>query len=305
MNPFQHMVALVIISCLCGTASDTARAQNDVMPPSWRSGPKRPPKASPESGDLRDDRFRPESTPWYQPQFAFGVGLNLPEILPLEGYLFFGKYFALRAFYTPPMPFNIRIEMPSDVISTKKGIGVANPDFTIRLKATYGAHYGIEALGFPFGGSFFVMAGASHRRMRLVGGAKSPILVCSLIEASKEPPCGDPNASIQTRTELEIKADIETEALLTRAGLGWFWHIGSSGYFMFNAGGTRPSRIQRKVDVEANLDTPATSDEDITGALAQVKAEREADLEDKAVREMRPVDEKILPILGIAAGIRL
>lgn len=242
--------------------------------------------------------------PWYMPRVALGVGLNVPELVPIESYFFFGRYFGLRLFYAPPIPFNIRVEMPSDVISTKKGIAVANPDFEVRFKATYGAHYGAEALYFPLGGSFFLASGVSHRRMRLVGDAKSPVLVCSLIEAAKEPPCGDPNAAIRTRTELEVHAEAETTALLVRAAVGGFWHVGSWGYFMVNAGATKPTKINRDVTVTTELDAGGEQDEEVKGALAQVKAEREADLKDKAIKEMRPVEEKILPIFGIAAGVR-
>jgi hypothetical protein len=140
--------------------------------------------------------------------------------------------------------------------------------------------------------------------MRLVGDAKSPILVCSLIEAAKEPPCSDPAARIETQTELALDADVTTTAMLVRAGLGWFWHVGDFGYIMFNAGASKPTSIKRNVKVEANMVTPAGTDAEVSGALAQVKAEREADLESKAVREMRPVEEKLLPILGLAAGVR-
>lgn len=281
-------------------------------------GSRSAPARTPPSWDIDNESLYPESPPavgrtkrrikkarpWWQPRSAIGVGLNFPELIPFEGYLFFGRYFGLRLFYTPPLPFNIRVEMPADVISTRRQVGVANPDFTIRLKATYGAHYGAEALVFPFGGSFFIATGVSHRSMRLIGDAKSPILVCSLIEAAKEPPCGDPAARIETQTELEIKADARTTALLTRASVGWFWDVGSWGYLMFNAGVTKPSHIRRNVKVEANLDQPSTVDEEVSGALAQVKAEREADLAEKAKNEMRPVDQKMLPILGLAAGIR-
>lgn len=244
--------------------------------------------------------------PWYVPRAALGVGLNVPELLPFEGWLFFGRHVALRAFYTPELPFNIRIEMPSDVISTKKGVGVANPEFTIRLKAYYGPHYGLEGLAFPFGGSFFVGGGAAYRAMRLVGSAKSAILVCSIFEVAKEPPCPDPAASLRPDTKLQLDADARTSAILLRGMLGWFWDVGDWGYLSLQAGATRPTQIRRKVSVVATLDTPgsAEEDQDITGALAQVKAEREAELERKAIKEMRPVDTKLLPILGLSAGVR-
>ncbi len=253
---------------------------------------------------VESKRGRKNVRPWYQPRMALGVGLSVPELLPIEGYFFFGKYAGLRLFYTPPMHFNIRVEMPADVVSTKKGVAVANPDFDIRFKATYGAHYGAEAMVFPFAGSFFLASGLSHRRMKLVGDAQSPVLVCSIIEAAKDPPCGDPNASIRTRTELAIHADAETSALLARGAIGGFWNVGSFGYFMVNLGATKPVKVYRDVKVTTDLDTPEAEDEEVKGALAQVKSEREADLDAKAVKAMRPVDEKLLPIFGIAAGVR-
>ena len=249
---------------------------------------------------------RKKGRPWYLPRAALGVGLNVPELVPVEAWLFFGKYFAIRGFYAPQLPFNIRVEMPSDVISTKKGVGVANPDFTINLKAHYGPHYGLEAMVFPFGGSFFIGGGAAHRTMRLVGSAKSSILICSLIEVAKEPPCPDPDARLHPDTKLQVAADARTTALLVRGAIGFFWDVSDWAYFTLQAGATRPSQIRRRVKVTTGLDFPNGdgADDDITGALALVKTEREAELERKAIKEMRPVDSKLLPILGLSTGIR-
>jgi hypothetical protein len=278
---------------------DDSLDANEDIPPSWRAHDKTLYRdASPKK------KSRTNSS-WYIPRFAVGAGLNVPELIPFEAYMMFGKYFAIRSFYTPILPFNVRIEMPADVISTKKGIGVANPDFTIRMKAEYGAHYGAEAMIFPFGQSFFIAGGGSHRRMRLQGAAQSPILVCSLIEAAKDPPCADPNTRLQTQTELGIAADATTTAILGRAAIGGFWHIGRYGYFMMNMGYSKPLRIRRDVDIETTVDGPSSSDQDISGAIAEVKNEREIELEKKAMQEMRPVEEKPLPIFGIAAGVRL
>jgi hypothetical protein len=300
------MLRYVGIGFLFIVMGATARAQDhgafsddsQEIPPTWRAHDKNLYR------DVSTEKKR-KSSDWYVPRVAIGAGLNVPELLPFEAYLLFGKYFAIRTFYTPVLPFNIRIEMPADVISTKKGIGVANPDFTIRMRAEYGAHYGAEAMYFPFGKSFFLAAGASHRRMRLTGDAKSPILVCSLIEAAKDPPCADPDARLQTQTELQISADATTTALLGRGAIGGFWHVGRFGYFMMNLGYTKPLRIRRNVEVVTNVDGPSSNDPEITGAIAEVKAEREAELEKKALQEMRPVEERPLPIFGIAAGIRL
>lgn len=283
-----------------GLAQDYGTFADDDkdIPPSWRADDKNLYQDTPQKN-------RKTSAVWYKPRIAIGAGLNVPELLPFEAYFLFGKYFGIRTFYTPVLPFNIRVEMPADVISTKKGIGVANPDFTIRMRAEYGAHYGAEAMYFLFGKSFFLAAGASHRRMRLTGNASSPILVCSIIEAAKDPPCADPDARLQTQSQLEISADATTTALLGRGALGGFWHVGRFGYFMMNVGYTKPLRIRRNVEVVTNVNGPSSTDEEISGAIAEVKAEREEELERKALQEMQPVEERPLPIFGIAAGIRL
>lgn len=299
------MLRTVLISFFLALAAQSGLAQDygtfadeeQSIPPSWRADDRNLYQEAP--------KYRKSTRPWYNPRIAIGAGLNVPELLPFEAYFLFGKYFAIRTFYTPVLPFNIRVEMPADVISTKKGIGVANPDFTIRMRAEYGAHYGAEALYFPFGKSLFLAAGASHRRMRLTGNARSPILVCSIIEAAKDPPCADPNARIETQSQLDISADATTTALLGRGAIGGFWHVGRFGYFMMNIGYTKPMRIHRSVDVIANVDGPSSNDPEVSGAIAEVKAEREEELEKKALQEMQPVEERPLPIFGIAAGIRL
>ena len=131
-----------------------------------------------------------------------------------------------------------------------------------------------------------------------------PEILSSIIEVAKEPPCGNPDASLRPDTKLRVDVDARTSALLVRGMLGWFWHLSDFAYMTLQLGATKPTRVTRKVKVIATLDSPSDSDEEVTGALAQVKAEREADLERKAIKEMRPVDEKLLPIVGLSAGIR-
>ena len=307
MRPRLLRFLMTGLALLAGAFLSAAplRAESNAgwLPPSWRMG-----GSDASTMDQHAEQRTRRSTyarPWYEPRFALGVGLNVPELLPIEAYAFFGRYFGVRLFYTPPLPFKIRVEMPSDVISVyQQALVVANPDFEVRADATYGAHYGAEALVFPFGGSFFIAAGISHRRMRLIGDAQSPVLVCPLLEGAKEDPCSDPDNSIKTHTQLAAHVDADTEALLTRGALGWFWHVGRAGYFTLDIGMTHPSEIHRSVTIKTGLDVPETDGEEIVGALAQVKSDREADLRDKAVKAMLPVEEKNLPILGIGAGIR-
>lgn len=240
----------------------------------------------------------------YEPKFSFGLGANLPEIFPFESHIFLGPYVALRLFYTPPLPKKIRVEMPSDVISAKNGLAVVNPDITIPLELTYGPHYGIEGYIFPFGGSFFVGGGVSFRKIRLKGDAKSPIKLCSVIEALKEPPCGNDDTAITTKLQLELSADAVTSASLVRTAAGWYWLVGDSFYFTTSFGLARPTGIKRSMTVVASVDAPGAASEVLEDALVAYKKEKEAEMEQKALKEIQPVEERILPILGVSFGLR-
>jgi len=255
-------------------------------------------------GYKKNKRVVRKKRPWFKPRFALGGGVNLPEFVPIEAYMFFGKYFAIRGFYTPPLPFNIRVEMPSDILSTKKKIGVANPDFTIKFKAVYGPQYGFEGLYFPTGKSFFVSGGGSFRQIELSGHTKSPLYVCSLQEVAKNPPCGDESKRLTTSTQIELAADTITTSLVARGAMGWMWDVGRVGYFTLYGGYAKPFNIKKNASITANLDSPQTEDEALTGALEQFKAEKEAELRDKALSEIGPSTEKPLPILGISFGVR-
>ena len=255
--------------------------------------------------DPRDNAEVRQENRWYLPELAFGVGLGIPEIIPLEGYAFFGRHLAVRAFFTPPLPFKIRVEVPSDVISAKQGLAVANPDFTAEFKGSYGSTYGADLLYFPFGGSFFIGGGIAQRRLKLAGDASAPVLVCSIIEAAKEPPCGDPSARIETKTRLALEADVSTASLINTIETGWFARIGGSGYFTARFGFAVPWGINRTSTINATLDGPSSTPEDISGALADIRTEKEAEMRKKVLQEIRPLDEKGLPIVAFGAGIRL
>ena len=243
--------------------------------------------------------------PDWLPDLALGVGASIPDILPIDAQLVFSRWFRVRLFYGPEMPFKARVEMPSDVISTKNGVAVANPDFIIRMNASYGPSYGVEAMVFPLANSFFLAGGMSVRTFQLEGKAKSGVLVCSVIEAAKEPPCGDPNARLTTRTELEIRARAKTESNLMRMSAGFLWQIAESGYFSIYAGMAKPYAIRRKVSITTGIDSHGgEGDGAISGALAQVKIDKEAELEKKALKEIAPYDNKTIPILGIGGGIQ-
>ena len=274
------------------------------LPPSWRTPE---PKKSRKRGlpshlaaGRKSERY--QSNDWV-PELAVGIGANIPEILPIDAHLVFAKWFRLRLFYSPEIPFKARVEMPSDVISTKNGVAVANPDFIIRMNASYGPSYGAEAMVVPLANSFFLSGGMSVRAFKLEGNARSGILVCSNIEAAKEPPCGDPEARLTTRTELVVSAKAKTQSTLLRASAGWLWQIADSGFFSIYGGLARPIGNKRTADVTTGIDSKGgDSNEEVPSALARVKVEKEAELEAKALKEMEPYDKKVIPILGLGGG---
>lgn len=279
--------------------TDVSQAK-DAPPPGFAM-----PLPSSKAETNRKIREAPAQDAWYKPSYALGIGLGIPEILPLDGYAFFGRYFALHVFYMPSLPFKARVEIPTDVISAKQGSAVANPDFTVFFKGSYGAAYGADLMAFPFAGSFFVGAGISQRRLGIRGNAESPILACSLLEAAKEPPCGDPNARLEFKTKLALTADVSTAAFVNRLHAGWFARIGNAGYLTFHFGYARPWSIHRNVSVKASLDSPSAADDEITGALAEIRAEKEDEMRRKVLQQVQPLDEKGLPILAIGTGIRI
>jgi hypothetical protein len=242
---------------------------------------------------------------WYKPSFALGFGAGFPTLMSIEGYGFVGRYLAVRGFFMPPIPFGIRVELPSDVISAKQGLAVANPPFDVNFKGRYGASYGADMMVFPFAGSFFVGAGLYERRLRLEGNAESGILACSVIEAAKEPPCGNENARIETQTRLVIKADITTSSLVNGLGAGWLVRFWDSAYMTFQFGYAKPWNIDRRVSVSATLDSPSSAPTEITGALADIRMEKEDEMRTKVLQEIKNYDEKGQPILGLSFGIRL
>lgn len=290
------LVTYLLIGAPLALGQSTDETGYSDLPASWET--------SSGVGHSRRRIKKKKKREWWMPQFAIGAGLNVPEFVPIESYLFFGKYFAIRGFYTPPLPFNIRVEMPSDVISTQNGVGVANPDFEIRFKMRYGPHYGFEGLFFPTGKSFFIGGGASFRQVELDGEAKSPVYVCSLVEAYKEPPCGDPSARLQTETEIDIKAQAVSAAHLARASTGWMWDVGRTGYTTLYAGYSRPFRVKSNVNVQVDLDSPGSSDEELSGALGALREEKEQDLRGKALKEIEPSTAKGIPIVGFSLGVR-
>lgn len=275
------------------SALGSAKTSPKKVPASWNQDNRKSQKPDPSSVH--------KASPW---QYAFGGSVNLPELVAFEGFVFWKKFFAMRGFLTPPIPFKIRVEVPADAISAKNGIGVAHPAYTANFNATYGEHIGFDIVHFPYGKSFYFGAGVALRNMRIKGSANSALLLCSHAEVAQEPPCPNEDTRYLTDSKIDISADLKSHSYMARLSGGALWHIGNSGYFHFQFGLAKPFMVKQSANVDANVEAPGAS-EQVKGALSDVKREKERELESKAVGEMSPVSNKTLPIIGLSIGIRL
>lgn len=258
--------------------------------------------------------------------FSLAVNAAIPDLWSMTLQWRLSPRFAVELSAAPETKLNVRIEMPADLISTKKNVGVANPAYTITSKAGSGPGGGIGGVFYPYlsgrdGGGWFIGAGAIYRRLTLTGLTKSPVLICSLIEAQKDPPCGDADAALVTRTQFVIDADIESSGIALRSWTGWRWNFAASGSGAFTGregdsllrrtfveaalGAERVSSPKRKTTVKITLDTPGQNDADTETALGLLKDQNANKSQDKLETLLRNYDSKLTPIGWIAAGIWL
>lgn len=258
--------------------------------------------------------------------FSLAVNAAIPDLWSMTLQWRLSQRFALELSAAPETKLNVRIEMPADLISTKKNVGVANPAYTITSKAGSGPGGGIAGVFYPYlsgrdGGGWFIGTGAIYRRLTLTGLTKSPVLICSLIEAQKDPPCGDADAALVTRTQFVIDADIESSGIALRGWTGWRWNFAASGSGAFTGregdsllrrtfveaaiGAERVSSPKRKTAVKIALDTPGQNDADTETALGLLKDQNASKSQDKLETLLRNYDSKLTPIGWIAAGIWL
>lgn len=233
--------------------------------------------------------------PFKSLQFGFGMGVNVPDIFPFEGYAFLNSYLALRVFVVPTVPFNVIVQMPRDKISSTGGLLIEHPALDINFRARYGPQYGGELMWFPFGDEFFLSAGSSFRKLSIRGGVESPLLLTAASTGS----------STETNTNFRVDADAATSQIVTRVGGGWLWKSGQDSYFAFNFGYTMPKRAHSDVSVTVNVRNPNTSDQVLTSALKELKAKKEEEATKKAKEAVRPAEELALPVLGLTFGVLL
>ena len=91
--------------------------------------------------------------------YSMGIGLNIPEINPIEFAIQPTSKMAIRAFISPAYRFNIDLHLPEDQISSKNSVIVSHNSLDIPFSAVYGPQYGLELVFFPVGGPFFLSFG--------------------------------------------------------------------------------------------------------------------------------------------------
>ncbi len=300
----QRLIGTLTLSILLAPA--VRAASQFGIPPEWNTN--EPTATTLDRGNILGEKkkiiSRSKSSS-FPVKAAAGLFTGFPDGRGAEGFLFFGRYLGIRAFYAPKMTIDVRVEMPAEVLSAKQGIAVANPEYTILGDLVTGPNSGAEILYFPFGGSFYLAGGAATRKIALTAHARSPVLICSVLEAQKKDPCSDPTASLKTRIEADIDASLSTSALMLKGGLGWYWHISSFGYLSLGVGAGKPTKIVRESHADANIVVPGEEDPAINGALLDLKNTREADVEKKAEKAVSPFDQKIMPVVALGIGLRI
>lgn len=293
------------------------------------------PRSRGSSGDIPVFRniARPRQTPGGPAiqrddpsNFSIMLSGAIPDLWSATLHWRITERFAIEFRAAPETKLNLRIEMPADLISTKKNIGVANPPYTISGKAGSGPGGGIGFVFYPYlsgrdGGGWFVGAGVEHRRLTLTAATRSPVLICSLIEAQKDPPCGNVDAALVTRTELDLDAALETSGTAWRAWTGWRLNFGGagSGGFAGRGGGSilrrtfvevalgaeRVLNPNRKAKVNMRLVTPGLDDPETDSALGILKDQNTEKAGEKLANTLNQYDSKLTPVAWLGAGVWL
>jgi hypothetical protein len=296
-----------------GTAGPRSRREGDI--PAFRSMAR--PRQIPGGPAIQKDEPR---------DFSIMISGAIPDLWSATLHWRINERFAFEFRAAPETQLNLRIEMPADLISTKKNIGVANPAYKISGKAGSGPGGGIGVVFYPYlsgrdGGGWFVGAGLEQRRLTLTGTTRSPVLICSLIEAQKDPPCGNVDAALVTRTELDLDASLETSGTAWRAWTGWRLNFGSAGsggfagrggttfirrtFMEFALGAERVTNPRRKTRVNLSLLTPGLEDPETDSALGILKDQNTEKAGAKLANALNQYDSKVTPVAWLGAGVWL
>ena len=230
--------------------------------------------------------------------YGFSMGANFPDMFPLAAHIQYKRSFDLRLFVSPSMPFKVHVEMPDDTIKTTKGspVVIRTPPMTVNFDAVYGPQYGLETYYYPFDGTFFIALGASFRSLSLKGSVESNVNITTT----------DGSYTGDSYTSLWLAANAQTSQSVMRGLLGWRWPVYNDGFFSFLLGYTMPYHHHSQITIDSELHTGYPNiDDTINSALADLKHQKEADMESQSLKAMRPVERLALPLIGVEMGVFL
>jgi hypothetical protein len=304
---------LIAVSDLFIVSSRALGSENADLPPSWKAGGKakkdffyrrNPPQKTPV---VDEAEFEPEPSPTLKPRrHAVSLWASLPEFARLEYRYSLSPKLAFFLGASGPMPINVNVSMPSDVITTDraKTLAVAYPAFDITFKIAWGPHIMSGLAWHPLGGRWYTTWAAGVRSITIVGNAASPLRVCSIKEARKEPPCGNDSAAIQTRNTIALETKASILSFAGRFATGWVFSIAPQFAIMAELGVFAPLSTKESIDVEASILSPDGTPEEVSGALSDLREKSQKDLATKASSELGKVINKMLPVAGIGMAYR-
>jgi hypothetical protein len=292
-----------------------SNATSQSLPPHWQAGGRAKVKMMPrttmeqrQDGDDQEEDEEQLKTPSKRSykSFSLSVALSTPELLRFDAKYQPSRYFSFRLAVGPGWPFKITVEMPSDVIQSDKTntLAAAYPAFNADFDATWGPHLLATANVHPFGGAWFVSLGGGFRQLTLTGSAESALRVCTINEAAKDPPCGNDQASLQTRNRLRLDAKAVLTSTLIQFGSGWQWQPGDRWEILLAGGAVRPIKTTPKISANAEIIAPDGTPQSVSGSLAELKTKAESDLSDKAEHELRNFADMTLPVITLGIGYR-
>ena len=324
-----------------GSGSGSAFAQSDSeLPPNWKAGGKAtegylhesnnrknkkhkknknndaPPapeyQQDMDSGEKSGKKSETAAEAEFQPvvsksrRHTFSLFASTPELVRMDYRYSFSSHLALTIGASFPVPIAVEVAMPSDVIKADKtkSIAVAYPAFNINFKVDWGPHVHTGLIWHPFGGSWYTSFAAGVRSVRIKGKAASQLRVCSIAEAVKEPPCGNDSAAIKTRNSIALDADITLVSTVARVVTGWVYDVTSAWAINLELGAFAPLNTKQTSKITASIIAPDGTQEDVSGALGELRAKSEVDVADKAKTELGKVTNRPIPVLGIGIAYR-
>ncbi|MFW7379418.1 MAG: hypothetical protein ACOH5I_11460 [Oligoflexus sp.] len=224
--------------------------------------------------------------------WAVGLGVNIPDVFPIEAYWLPSRWISMRAFFVVPLPFKVRVEYGRSVLANQGGLSIENPDLTVDFDGTYGPQYGLETLLRPLGGVFYLGMGMSYRKLSLQGDLLSDLILTSSA------------GSIETNSLISLQARADTAQIVYRASLGWLWTFWDDQcYFNFTLFGlTLPQRAFSDVYMRAKILNPIATVEVRNEIIEEAERRFADDLAGQARDSLRPVERLVVPIIGLSGG---